>query len=209
LGPWVTAAVVLLASVAVGAALAWRPVRGGVASTTNAPIAVSPFSSAMSKAGVSAAEPDSPVEITTVKPTGSHPFDTTFTGDELAALMNAFSYEATVRGTSFSVSQVRISLAGARTLSLSGEVTASGLSYSGTVSAPVSFAAGRITLTGGATVGAEGLKISGDQAQKATAALLAYANNYLAAAPGLHVESAEVTPQGVHVKGTAPNSLAY
>ena len=85
----------------------------------------------------------------------------------------------------------------------------SGNTYSGTVSAPVAYAGGTITLTGQPSVNAEGLPIGGAQAEQATAAVLAYVNDYLAAAPGLSIASAQVTPSGIHVTGTAPDTLTY
>ena len=163
----------------------------------------------MRKAGVSAHEPPSPVALTAVTPTGSHSIDATFTGDELAALMNSFTYQATVQGMALSLSWVKISVGDGATLSLSGQVKTSDNAYSGTVSAPVAFTGGKVVLTGTPSVNAEGLPIGGAQAQQATAAVLEYANDYIGATPGLRIESAEVTPAGVHVKGTAPNSISY
>jgi hypothetical protein len=167
----------------------------------------SAFASAMHKAGVSAVEPPSPIALDAIRPVGSHHFDATFTGDELAALMNAFTH-APASGQSFALSNVGISFQG-DAVSISGTVNASGNSYSGTVRAPVAYEGGRIVLSGTPSVSAEDLSIGGAQAQQATTLVLGYVNGYLDAAPGLSIESATVTSGGAHVVGTAPDSFSY
>ena len=198
--------VALLLVVAVGAFGVWWAARVLTPSTA-ASTGQSAFASAMRKAGVSAVEPASPVSLTAIKPTGSHHFDATFTGDELAALLNDFTYES-ASGQHFELSNVGISFEG-NVVSISGMVNASGNSYSGTVSAPVAYESGRIVLSGTPSVTAEGLSIGGAQAQQATTLVLGYVNGYLDAAPGLSIESAAVTSGGVHVVGTAPDSVSY
>ena len=39
--------------------------------------------------------------------------------------------------------------------------------------------------------------------------LVAYMNGYLAAAPGLKVAAADLTADGVHVTGTAPDTISW
>ena len=207
-GCWVASGITAVIVVALGGAGVWMALQHSGTGTPTANT-TSAFASAMRKAGVTATEPPAPVPLTSVTPSGSHALDATLTGDELAALTNSFPYEATSQGVALALTHIRISTADGGTVTLSGEVKTSGNSYTGTVSAPVVFESGRIALAGEATVSAEGLPIGGAQAQQATAALLEYANAYLAAAPGLHVDSAQVTGAGVHVVGTAPDRLAY
>jgi hypothetical protein len=209
IGCWVAAGLVVLVVAAAAGVSAWAVLGRRPHPAATASGGASAFASAMSKAGVSASLPRSPVPLGSITAQGSHAFDATFSGEELAALMNAFTFETTLNGVTLSLSRVAISFGGGTTVSLSGQVNASGSSYSGTVSAPAAYEGGRIMLTGAASVNAEGMPIGGAQAQQATTLLLAYANSYLAAAPGLHVDTAVVTPQGVHVQGTAPDSLSY
>jgi hypothetical protein len=207
--PWVIAGLALLVVAMAGAGVTWA-IRGGAARQSgSAQGGEAAFASAMRKAGVSASAPHSPAALTSVKPSGSHEFEATFTGAELSGLMNAFTYETTLQGMTLSLSRVAVSFAGGNTVSLSGQVNAGGSSYAGTASAPVVFESGKIALAGDATIDAEGMRLGGAQAQQATDLLLSYANSYLAAAPGLRIASAQITPGGVHVKGTAPDTLSY
>ena len=180
---------------------------------TSAPapvVTASAFDSAMQKAGVKTpGPPASPVDLASVKPSGHHTFDATFTPEELGALLNAFPHDVTVSGTIVSLSSVTLSAAPGGGLALSGTVSAGGTSYSGTVSGSVAFEGGKVVAAGPLTVEAEGLTLPDAQAQGATQMLLAYVNGYLAAAPGLTATSASVSPDGVHVTGIAPDTLAY
>jgi putative transposon-encoded protein len=204
----VAAGVALIVLVALAGGAAWLVSRntghsGGPSGSSSA------FSSAMKKAGVAAKAPSTPVPLTSVVPKGSHSLDATFTGDELAALMNTFTYEASARGVTVSVSHTALTLGSDGKVSLSGQVAANGNSYAGTVTVPAAYVGGKIVVTGAPTVEAEGFPVGGTQAQQATDVLLQYLNGYLAAAPGLHVDSAEVTADGVHVRGRAPDSISY
>ena len=205
-GCWAGAIVALLLVVALAAFGVWWATWARTPSTP-ASMGQNAFESAMRKAGVSAGEPASPIALTAIKPTGSHHFDATFTGDELAALMSAFTY-APASGQRFALSHVGVSFE-SDTVSISGTVNASGNSYSGTMSAPVAYESGRIVLSGTPSVTAEGLSIGGAQAQQATTLVLGYVNGYLDAAPGLNIESATATANGAHVVGTAPDSISY
>jgi len=165
------------------------------------------YESAMKKAGVDAPFPPEPVELTGLTPTGDHPFKATFTAEELSALINAFTYVPDAGGSSVSISRVDLSLPGDGVVKLSARVAVDGNAYSGSVAGPVEYGLGEITTAGDVKVVAEGIPISGDRADQATTALLAYVNEYLDAAPGLSVYKAQVTSEGIVVEGSAPDSL--
>jgi hypothetical protein len=165
------------------------------------------FESAMKKAGTAASFPAAPVELGTVSATGSHPFEATFTADEITSLVNVFPWTTSIQGTAVAVSGVSVGFPAAGTGSLSARVKINDSSYGGSLEGPVAYEAGRITSTGATKVVAEGFPVSGDRAGQATEMLLVYLNAYLSAAPGLGVDSAEVTDSGVVVKGTAPDAL--
>ena len=165
------------------------------------------FESAMKKAGTTATFPGAPVELETVSPTGSHPFEATFTADEITALVNVFPWTTSIQGTSVAVSDALVGFPAAGTGSLSARVKINDSSYSGSLVGPIEYVAGRITSTGATEVTAEGFPVTGQRASQATELLLVYLNAYLSAAPGLSVDSAEVTSSGLTVKGTAPNAV--
>jgi hypothetical protein len=169
-----------------------------------------PFASAMKKAGVKSPDaPANPVDLATINAVGSHQFDATFTFDELAALMNAFPHTVNAGGMEVSLTNVSLASGGGNAVDLRGKISGGGNSYSGRVTGPVAVQAGQIVTTGQLAVTAEGFSLGGSQADQATQLLLAYANGYLAAAPGLKVSTALVTTDGVVVTGTAPDSISW
>jgi hypothetical protein len=167
-----------------------------------------PFESAMAKAGTTAAFPAAPVELSGVSATGSHPFKATFTAEEVTALVNVFPWTTELQGTSVAVSGVTVGFPSAGIGSLRARVKVNGSSYGGTLQGPVDYKSGSITSPGATKVVAEGFTVTGDRAQQATEMLLLYLNAYLKAAPGLTVDTAEITMTGVDVSGTAPDSLS-
>ena len=197
---------------ALGGFVWWSVLRPGAGASGGSAVGsaadASAFASAMRKAGVKAPpDPKSPVDLVSLKTTGSHPFQATFTPDELAALVRAFSYTPTT-GMRVHLDVQSISQTGSN-LRLTGDVTASGTSYSGWIEGPVSFSNGKIVPTGAFIANTSGLSIGGGQAAQAAGALIGYLNQYIAAAPGLTVGSATVTADGVHVTGTAPESISW
>jgi hypothetical protein len=66
------------------------------------------WASAMSKASVEATFPAGPVDVTKVRVTGSQSFEATFTGEEMAALLSVYSYEARVSGQTFAIGNVGV-----------------------------------------------------------------------------------------------------
>jgi len=129
--------------------------------------------------------------------------------EELGALANAFPHEVTVGNSKVSLRRVSLALVPGGGLALSGTASAGGTSYSGTVSGPVAFEDGHVVAAGPLSLDAQGLTIPAAQTQSAAQLLLAYVNGYLAAAPGLKIASASVGADGVHVTGTAPDTIAY
>lgn len=167
------------------------------------------FAKAMKKAGVKAAYPGQPVALTSVVPSGSHPFSATFTAGEIAALLNTFRFESDVAGMRISLGRVRASVPEPGSAKLSAMVTANGGTYSGTVELPLSYSAGGISSPGVSVLTVEGISANEGQKAQVGGALVDYFNEYLSAAPGLSVELAAITADGVRVTGTAPDSLAY
>lgn len=205
---WVIAVVVLaLLAAGVVGVIVISLARHSRGSASNPSQATAAFDSAMKKAGVTATAPAAPVQLTSVKAAGSHPFDASFTADEITALVNAFPYSTTVSGQELAVSSASIEIPGDGSVTLSGTITLNGNSYNGSITGPVAFENGQITSTGATGGSAEGFTLGGSQAQQATTMLLDYLNSYLAAAPGLKVESAQLSGTTIHVKGTAPDSI--
>jgi hypothetical protein len=165
------------------------------------------FDSAMKKAGTKATFPSAPVELAGVSASGGHPFEATFTADEITSLVNVFKWTTEIQATSVAVSGVTVGFPSAGNASLDAVVKVNGSSYSGTLEGPVEYQSGAITSSGATKVVAEGFTVGGDRAKQATDMLLVYLNAYLKAAPGLTVNKALVTADGVSVSGTAPDSL--
>ena len=169
-----------------------------------------PFASAMQKAGVKASYPaKAPVSLTGVVATGSHQFTATFTPDEIAALIDTFSYTADVAGMQISMSNATMTFPSPGTVHLAANVTANGGSYSGELTAPVTYSAGEIRSSGVTELSVEGISANAAQKGQVSDALVLYANSLLSAAPGLTIESASIEGDGLHVSGVAPDSLAY
>lgn len=180
---------------------------GGSAVTTAETNAA--FDSAMKKAGVNAAYPGTTVALTDIKPTGSHPFSATFTAGEVAALFNTFPYESDIAGTRVSLQRVTLAIPASGSVQIDAAVTANSGTYSGSVELPLTFAGGSVDSPGATSLSVEGIPGSSGQKAQVTGALVSYFNAYLSAAPGLTIESATLTADGVTVTGTAPDSLAY
>ena len=182
----------------------------GPKSGAGSPAAVSAFESAMHKAGVKASYPSkAPVELTLVTPTGSHPFSATFTADEIAALIDTFSYTADTAGMQIAITRANMSFPAPGTVKLDAQVTANGGTYSGSLSAPVTFEGGQVIIRGVSDLTVEGISANAAQKGQVRDALTTYANSLLSAAPGLTVDTASIQADGLHASGTAPDSLSY
>ena len=203
----------LLAAVVLGLALGgfvwWAVAHSGGTTAPSTQDVAGAFASAMKKAGVHApAAPAGPVDLIGVKAVGAHPFDATFSDAELTALLRSFAFTPT-SGTRLALAVDSVSLESGGNLRLSGKVTASGTTYRGWVQGPAQFVGGKIEPTGTYSANAEGLDVSPGQASQAASVLIDDLNGYLAAAPGLKVDSAAITATGVHVTGTAPDSISW
>lgn len=167
----------------------------------------SAWSSAMAKAGVEATFPIGPVELTRLTPSGRRAFDATFTADEVAALLSVYPYIRELSGEEVSVDSVGLTLRPHGEFSLEAAIVTGGTRYQAVARGSAAYEAGRIVSQGLSALTVEGFNIGGTRRQQASAALVDYFNAYLAAAPGLTVESAEVVDGAVAVDGFAPVSL--
>jgi hypothetical protein len=171
--------------------------------------AVSAYASAMKRAGVNSPPmPETQIELSTVQTMGSHKFDATFTYPELAALLQAFGH--TPRGAQHvEVRCQSIAPASGGSLRLTGGLVANGQSFDGWVQAPVKFTMGSIQVTGPVRANIGGLTWNRQQATSAGGVIVNYLNALLVAAPGLQISGAEIVDGGVHVTGTAPNTINW
>jgi len=167
------------------------------------------FRSAMRKAEVVADFPSRPVVLASVRAVGSHSFSATLTPHELAALLNAFAFESDVAGIRLQLSDTRIEIPEAGSVKLHTTGTANGAAYGGSVTLPAAFANDRIESPGATALAVEGIPGSAGQRAQVGSALVAHFNAWIAAAPGLRIESARIDVGGFVVEGTAPDRLAY
>jgi len=167
-----------------------------------------PWASAMAKAGVEATFPAGPVELTELEASGRKDFSATFTPEEIAALVAVYHYSSDAFGAGVAFSDLKILFPEPGRGSLEGKIHLDGSTYKVSASAPTSYVNGSIVLRlQGAELRVEGFGVGGDRKTQAIQSLSAYLNALLDAAPGLDVESAEITAEGVSVKGAAPTSL--
>jgi hypothetical protein len=163
----------------------------------------------MHKAGVSAPQaPATPVEIASIKPSGSHRFDATFSYAEITALLTAFSH-ASNSAKSAGAAVTSVEHVDGNAVRIAGRMSMGGMSYTGTVEGPATFARGQIETAGQVSATMNGFPVPGSQADKAAGLLVRYLNGYIDAAPGLKVESARVEADGIHVTGTAPDKISW
>jgi hypothetical protein len=207
---WVVAGVVVAVVLIVLAALAlffwWQAQQPAPIAQHEANGAVE---SALRKARVDAPViPATTIDLAQIKATGSHPFDATFTYDELVALLSTFTYlPQSARGVNFTVnSLVRT---GSGELKVYGDITSRGMSLRGWIQGPVKFSGGKIVPNGDFVANTNGLTVKGTQALRTALIAIAYLNAYLRAAPGLKVQSATITTAGIHVTGTAPDRISW
>lgn len=163
------------------------------------------WSSAMTKASVEASFPAEPVDVTALKAAGQHDFEATFTAEEITALVNVYRYAPS--GQAVTLQEVSVRFPGAGQAALSGSAEINGSSYSAELAGPTGFENGRIVPQGQISVSVEGFGVGGERARQAVEAAFGYLNDFLNAAPGLTVESAEIKAEGLRVSGTAPEVL--
>lgn len=199
----------LVATAALGAYFfVSQPAQVTPAEKIGGPEVRSAFSSAMEKAKVSAPQaPTKPIEIATIKPVGKHSFEATFSYEELTALLTAFSHASkSAQKAGAAVTAVEEADGGVR---VSGRFSMGGMSYTGTIEGPAAFAGGKIAADGKVSATMNGFPVPSSQADQAAALLIRYLNGYLAAAPGLKIDSAEIAEGGIRVTGTAPDTISW
>ena len=163
----------------------------------------------MAKAGVEATFPAGPVDLTQVSPSGSEPFEATFTAEEITALLNVYRYEADLSGQSVSFTRAQAAFPKPGVGALAGTLSAQGSNYSAEIAGPVTYAATGIDSPGATSLKVEGFNVGGARRRQASDAVIAYLNLYLRAAPGLTIEDARIVADGVYVKGSAPTRLEH
>lgn len=170
----------------------------------------SAWESAMAKAGVSATFPKGPVDLTRVRPMGSHSFSATFTGSEVSALLAVYRYRSDAFGDAVDLEKVSVDFPRKGTASLEGRATIEGSTYQASVQAPVSYLVGKLVVDADRTnLSVEGFSIGGRRRAQAVNTLVEYLNSMLSAAPGLQVKSAEIVEGGVRVEGQAPDAIEH
>jgi hypothetical protein len=163
------------------------------------------WASAMRKAAVDATLPAGPTDVTALGTTGSHRFETTFTAEEITALVTVYTYNPS--GQAIALDRVSVQFPGAGQAMLSGTASINGSSYSAEIAGPAGFVGGFIVAAGPLKVSVEGFPIGGERGRQAADAVIAYLNEFLDVAPGLSVSTAEITADGLHVTGNAPDAL--
>jgi hypothetical protein len=209
----IAAAIVLALLIAMAALGAYfilgQPAKVTPAEKVRTPEVQSAFSSAMKKAKVSAPQaPTTPIEITTVKPIGKHLFEATFSYEELTALLAAFSH-ASKSAQKAGASVTSVERADDGDIRVSGQFSMSGMSYTGAIEGPAKYSGGKIAADGKVSATMNGFPVPGSQAEQAATLLIRYLNGYLAAAPGLKVDSAEIAEGGIRVTGSAPDTISW
>jgi hypothetical protein len=167
------------------------------------------WTSAMAKASVEATFPAGPVDVTKVRVTGSQPFEATFTGEEMAALLSVYSYQTEVAGRTFALRDVGVEFPEAGVTDLRLTLETGGSSYKARAEAPLSYENGSITSPGLTSLRVEGFGVGGSRRDQASEGIIDYLNEFLDATPGLTVEEARITPGGLEVRGTAPVSIDH
>jgi hypothetical protein len=163
------------------------------------------WASAMQKASVDATFPVEPIDITSLTAAGTHEFQATFTAEEVTALVTVYRYAPS--GQAVTLSEVAVRFPAAGQAALSGSAVINGSGYSAEIAGPVGYEDGTIVAQGPISVSVEGFGVGGERRRQATDAALAYLNEFLDAAPGLTVDTAEITADGVVVTGRAPDAL--
>ena len=189
-------------------AVVWTLGRGDTSGPGRAALRTA-YESAMRKAGVEASFPAEPVELSSVVPSGGHPFSATFTAEELGALLNTFRFTADVDGSTVLVRRANLRFPGESGIELDARVGVDGSAYTALIEGPVSFRDGFARSPGATRATAEGISLNAAQRVQLTRAVLSYVNAYLQAAPGLDVGSAKLTPDGVAATGTAPDRIEF
>lgn len=167
------------------------------------------YESAMRKAGVDATMPPEPVDLRLIETFGSHSFDATFTAAEIAALLNTYPFTSAVRGTAVSLGAVRLAFDDPGVVSMRGRLSAGDQSFSARLTAPATWSATGLSSTGITELKVSGIEPDAEQTAQASAAMVAYFNDLIRAAPGLVVRKASIVEGGVAVSGDAPDTISH
>ncbi len=168
----------------------------------------SAWSSAMAKAGVEATYPAGPVDVTKVRATGSHPFSATFTAEEVSALLAVYRFSTESAGAKVGLKRAQVGFPEAGVAQIDATMRVDDSSYSAKALAPVVFENGRVRLSkSGAEASVEGFKLKGGQLGQLVSVTESYLNDFIAAAPGLRIESARIVNGGIEMTGTAPTRI--
>lgn len=209
---WILLAVSLAVVAGIVGLIAWAVIGSGGGSSVPRPgfeQYESAWSSVMDKASVEATFPAGPVDVTGVRFTGSQPFEATFTGEEMAALLSVYSYQAEVAGRTFAMRDVSVGFPEAGVTDLRLTLETGGSSYKARAEAPLAYQNGSITSPGLTSLRVEGFGVGGSRRDQAGEGIIDYLNEFLDATPGLTVEEARIVPGGLEVRGTAPLSIEH
>ncbi len=157
--------------------------------------------SAMAKAGVAVNEvPDGETwDETDVVYSGSKPIDATFTSAEVSAL---FAYS---HASGWPVSDAQVRFTGVDGVELSAAIDYAGTSYPVYAKASAAMSGASIS---GSLQEAEvlGVAVPSQYFGAGESYALGFINSRLARVTGLDITTAEVTPEGLHLVGTVPES---
>lgn len=208
----ITAVVALLLLAGLAALVVWAVMstRGDAPTPTPAPTFdrfETAWRSAMAKAGVEATFPAGPVDLSSLRVTGSRSFEATFTAEEITALLNVYPYAPESQAESFGLDDVEVGFPAEGVGALSGTLTTGDSTYDARIEGPIAYLATGIDSPGATSLVVEGFTVGGDRRAQATEAVVAYLNTYVRAAPGLVLERAAIVQGGVSVKGSAPQRI--
>jgi len=131
------------------------------------------------------------------------------TAEELDALLSVYRYtpdDPAAAGAE--VTDLTIEFPEPGRASIYGHISVNNTRYEVAAAADATYDGDRVMLAEqGAELRVEGFGVGGAQKQQALAALDSYVNGLVDAAPGLEVDTAEITADGVAVTGFAPSSL--
>jgi len=167
------------------------------------------YESAMRKAGVDATMPPEPVDLRLIETFGSHSFEATFTADEIAALLNTYPFTSTVQGATVSLGAVRMAFEEPGVVSMRGRLSAGDQSFSARLTAPATWTATGLSSSGVTELRVSGIEPDAEQTAQASAAVVAYFNDLIRAAPGLVVRKAAIVEGGLAVSGDAPDTITH
>ena len=168
------------------------------------------WTSAMAKAGVEATFPAGPVELTSLRASGQRRFSATFSADEIEALLVVYPFAPTTLPQDVDLRDLEIAFPEPRVSELRARVGVGGAAYSVHAIAPTTYANDTIVIgSTQAKLTVEGFGVDGERKSQALRTFADYLNALLDSAPGLSVDSAEITAEGLAVEGAAPQRIEH